>query len=257
MYARKLTKEELMENGITEVTTDGHVFKGEYEEIPNVNNSGYFVHDVYDADENGKRIKIAKKSSAFGYTYKLRSLGLHRLMWAWHYGEVPEGMVVDHINNRHDTLEDYDLSNLQLLTPAENLAKDRDNWHKSEIKCNLSKPRSFYEQKLEGYTLAYEQAKKDHDAEGAHKLRSNISQTRARLRYYDNHIEEYKTKHVEKHLEHDCHARAQKKRELKANIDSARKLYQEHVEEKYWNEWKLAIAEYKMFCEETKAARSR
>ncbi len=262
MYARKLTKEELMENGITEVTTDGHVFKGKDEEIPNINNGGYFVHDIYDKDENGNRIKIDKKNSAFGYVYKLRSLGLHRLMWAWHFGEVPEGMVVDHINNCHDKLEDYALSNLQLLTPGENIAKERPDWNTKEIKCNLSKPRSFYEQKLEGYNLAYEQAKKDRDAKAAHHLRTNISQTRARLRYYDNHIEEYQAKSIEKKVtEHDCHARAEKRRELQANVDSARKFYKElrdaygkddPIVYQYWGEWKLAIAMLHGFCAETK-----
>lgn len=261
MYARKLTKEELMKNGITNVTLDGHVFKGEQEEIPTINKNGYFIHEIYDTDENGNRIKIAKANSAFGYVYKTRCLGLHRLMWAWHYEEVPEGMVVDHINNCHELLEDYDLSNLQLLTPAENLAKERTNWHISEIKCNLSKPRSFYETKLANYIAAYEQAKIDKDAKAAHALRSNISQTRARLRYYDNHIAEYLAK---QDPEHDCHARAQKKKELKADIDSARKLYQELLEAygeadpivyQYWGEWKMAIVRYNMFCDETKRAR--
>lgn len=264
MYARKLTKEELMENGITEVTTDGHVFKGKEEEIPNINKSGYFMHEIYDKDENGNRIRIDKANSAFGYVYKLRSLGLHRVMWAWHYGEVPEGMVVDHINNCHDTIEDYDLSNLQLLTPAENLAKERPNWNTREVKCQLNKPRSFYEQKLEGYTIAYEQAKANKDTVGAHHLRANIAQTRARLRYYDNHIAEYQAKPLDSKTSHDCHARAAKRRALQAEVDSSRKMYLELLEAygkddpivyQYWGEWKLAVAMLKDFKEKNKRAR--
>ena len=270
MYARRLTKEELMENGITEVTTDGHVFKGTEEEIPNVTNGGYFVHDIYDKDENGSRIKIMKKNSAFGYVYKLRTIGLHRMMWAWHYGEVPEGMVVDHINNCHDTIEDYDLSNLQLLTPAENLAKDRDNWHTRELKCKLNKPRSFYEDKLKKFTTAYEQAKKDKDANATHKFRASISQTKARLRYWDNHIEDYKNNPIKNNLveksSHECHVRAAKRRELQANIDRARLIYLQVKEaygpdddyvKKMWGEWKLAIAELHGFKEECKKAKGK
>lgn len=266
MYARRLTKEEIMKSGITTVTKDGRVFRKDTEIKPIINASGYFVISLYELDENGNRIIIPYEKSAFGYVYKLRVVGLHRLMWAWHYGEVPEGMVVDHKNNSHDHIEDYHLSNLQLLTPGENIAKERDNWHVRELKCNLNKPRSFYENKLEGYTLAHEQAKKDKDAKAAHSLRTNISQTRARLRYYDSHIEEYlKEKKAKKPPEHECHARAEKRRELQANVDSARKFYKEvlaaygkndPIVKQYWGEWKLAIAMLNSFKEECKRERA-
>lgn len=248
-----------MNAGITLVTEDGHVFRGEEELIPKINKQGYIMHAIYDLDENGQKIKIFKENTAFGYVYKLRSIGLHRLMWAWFNGEVPDGMVVDHINNKHNELKDYELTNLQVLTPKENIAKERITSTK-ETKCNLSKPRSFYEEKLNKYTEAYEQAKKDGDAKLCHKFRTNLSQARARLRYYDNHIDEA----AKNDFEHDCHARAQKKRELKADIDAARKLHQELLEAygedddivyQYWYEWKLAIAKYKMFCNETKIDR--
>ena len=270
MYARKLTKEELMEHGITEVTTTGRVFKGDEEWFPTIDNQGYFMYRIYDKDENGNKIKILKSADAkdYEYTYKHRAIGLHRLMWAWHYGECPEGMVVDHKNNKHEHIEDYYLNNLQLLTPSENIAKERDNWHVWELKCNLSKPRSHFEQKLEGYTLAYEQAKKDKDAKAAHALRSNISQTRARLRYYDNHIDEYKAglvaKEKKKAYEHECHARAAKRKELQHNIDRTRLMYlqlrdaygkdDEYVKQ-VWGEWKLAIAMLHGFKEECKQAK--
>jgi hypothetical protein len=260
MYARRLTKEELIENGITEVTTDGHVFRGQHEEIPRITNGGYFTHDIYDKDENGNRIKIAKKNSAFGYVYKTRSLGLHRLMWAWHHGEVPEGLVVDHINNCHDALEDYDLSNLQLLTPAENLAKDRPNWHVREIVCKLNKPRSFYQDKLEKYMLAYEKAKANKDVDGAHKLRSAVCQTRARLRYYDSHITEAlearRVKEEQEAHKREYHERAQKKKDLKAEVDYARKFYKDlekaygkddDIVNQYKFEWRLAVARLQKF----------
>lgn len=267
MYARRLTKSELMENGITNVTTDGHVFKGVVEEIPNINNGGYFVHDIYDTDENGDRIKIMNKNSAFGYQYKVRSLGLHRLMWAWHYGEVPEGMVVDHINNCHDTLEDYHLDNLQLLTPAENLAKERPNWNTRELKCKLNKPRSFYENKLEKFLKAYEQAKKDKDATAAHHYRTNVAQIRARLRYYDNHIAEYLEKVQAMQLAQEAELKrkaalkeiAAKRKELKLAVSEAHRFFTEardaygrndEVTLKRWGEWKLAIAMYHGFCAE-------
>ena len=268
MYARRLTKDEIMKSGITTVTKDGRVFRENTEVKPTISTSGYFVINLFELDENGNRIIIPYEKSVYGYIYKPRMVGLHRLMYAWHSKEqeVPEGMVVDHINNKHDKIEDYYMTNLQLLTPAENVAKDRKNISTRELKCKLNKPRSFYENKLEGYTLAYEQAKKDKDAKAAHSLISNISQVKARLRYYDNHIEEYRAGRLVKKnaTEHECHARAEKRRELQANIDSSRKFYQDmlaaygkddEITKQAWGEWKLAIAMMYGFKEECKKAK--
>ena len=265
MYAKKLTKEDLKLYGITEVTEDCRIFVNGVERNLTTNCNGYFVFNTYALDENGQRIKLPDKRPGYTYIYKSLTLGLHRIMWAWHKGEVPEGMIVDHKNNSHTHIEDYYLSNLQLLTPSENIAKERDNWHVSELKCNLGKPRSHYEDKLAGYTLAYEQAKKDKDAKAAHSLRGNIAQVRARLRYYDRHIDEYlKEKEAKKPSEHDCHARAEKRRELQASIDSARKYYKEACAAygkddeyvlKLYGEWKIAIARLSGFKEECKRAK--
>lgn len=272
MYARKLTKEELKKSGITTVTKDCRVFREDGEIKPFTNSEGYFMINIYDLDEDGNRIAIPYEKSIYGYRYRTRSVGLHRVMYAWHSKEeeVPEGLVVDHINNEHDKIEDYYMTNLQLLTPAENLAKDRDNWHIRELKCQLKKPRSFYEKKLEGFEMAYEQAKRDKDAEAAHKLRSSISQARARLRYWDNHIEDFKKNLIKNNLieksSHECHVRAKKRRELQANIDRARLIYLQ-VKEAYgkddpyvqqmWGEWKLAIAGLHGFKEECKKANQK
>jgi len=269
MYARRLTKEELKNSGITTITKDCRVFREDGEIKPFPNSDGYFMLNIYELDENGNRIIVPYEKSVFGYVYKTRSIGLHRAMYAWHSKEqeVPEGLVVDHINNEHDKIEDYYMTNLQLLTPAENLAKDKPNWHVSEIKCNLNKPRSFYEDKIKGYEMAYEEAKKNKDADGAHKLRSGLAQARARLRYYDSHIAEAisirERKAAEEARKREYHERAQKKKALKAEVDSARKMYQELLEAygkddsivtQYYYEWKLAIAKYYGFCSEMKAA---
>ena len=142
MYARKLTKEELLRDGITEVTPEGKVFRGELEVIPKTTKQGYFLHFIYDRDDEGNIVKKPNSKSVYGYVYKTRSIGLHRLMWAWFNNEVPTGYVVDHKNNKHYTLEDYRLNNLQLLTPRENLKKER-KASSAEFKCKLDRPRSY------------------------------------------------------------------------------------------------------------------
>lgn len=204
-YAKKLTKERLIQEGFTEITKEGRLFKGEQEIFPvwngkEGNPNRYLCISLLKRDEQGHLIK--GKDRIIKYTCKdgtiseyttwngiIETFGLHRVMWAWHYGEVPEGYVVDHISNKHSRIEDYYLDNLQLLTPKENVTKER-ICNVKEIPCKLDRPRTYYEEKLANYEAMYEAAKANKDAKKAHQLRANLAQTRARLRYYDNHKKE-------------------------------------------------------------------
>lgn len=197
-YASKLTKQDLIKSGITLITKDGYVFKEEKQVIPYMNNGGYLVLSIYEFDEDGNKIKIPVirkfkgcKKQTETYVYKQRTVGLHRAMWAWFNGVVEDGYVVDHKSNKHESIEDYTLDNLQLLTPAENLSKERGESTR-EVKCKLNKPLTHYEDLLSMYIKLYEEAKKAHDAKEVHKLRGNIANTKAKIRYYNNHIEEAK-----------------------------------------------------------------
>lgn len=190
-YAKRLTKEDLMKGGIIEITEDGLVYNKNGLFKLQTNNSGYYAFTIYDLDSNGNKIKVPIKRTFKGckketdtYIYKTRSIGLHRAIWAWFHDEVPEGMVVDHINNKHTSLEDYHLNNLQLLTPQQNITKER-LCNVKEIPCKIDRPRSYFEEKLAKYEELHEQAKENRDKKAAHKLRTNIAQTRARLRYWD------------------------------------------------------------------------
>lgn len=252
-YAREVSKEYLQKLGVEHVSTDareiivnGNVVVPTPTKNSKNGNRHYYNVRLYDAEND-----------------EIFDAGIHVLNYVWNSGKTkPSGMVIDHIDN---DAENNDISNLQCITPGENLAKDRTNWHKSELKCKLNKPRTFYQDKLENYLLAYEQAKKDHNADLAHALRTNVAQTKARLRYYDNHILEAlelrRLKEEEEAKKREYHERALKKKELKANVESARKFYKElrdaygkndPIVEQYWGEWKLAIAKYYGFCAESK-----
>lgn len=191
-YAKRLTKEDLMKGGIVEITEDCKVF-GKNGEISMTKShkQGYIVLTIYDVDAEGNKIKVPTTRTFKGgkkpcdtYVYKTRTIGLHRAMWAWFHNEVPDGMVVDHINNKHQSIEDYYLSNLQLLTPQENITKERE-CNTKQVPCCLSKPRSFYENRLASYEAMHEEAKKAGDKELCHKLRGNIASMKARIRYWD------------------------------------------------------------------------
>lgn len=187
-YGRKLTKQELIDGGITDMSVDGRVWRNgiEIKEF-SLNSKGYKVIYIYDRDADGNCIKVPSKRPGH-YTYKSRTISLNRAMIAWHYGVIEDGMVADHIDNNKNN---YNLDNLQAISQKDNANKDKDNWHTNEQKCNMHKPRKFYEDKLEKFLTEYEEAKENGEADKAHHLRTKISQTRARLRYWDSHKKEY------------------------------------------------------------------
>lgn len=188
MYARKLTKEELIKSGITAVDFEtGKVFGSNGERAYSINNGGYLVLPIYEFDDNGNKIKVPLRKRCTGckkisdtYNYKQRIVGLHRIIWAWKYGEVPEGYVIDHKNNKHSELEDYRLDNLQCITPAQNLAKEKPESTRM-IKTNNSL--EYCEEQLKTCLDMYDKAKFEHNAEKAHKYRSLISYYKAQIRY--------------------------------------------------------------------------
>ena len=121
-----------------------------------INDCVYKVHpiyDIYDSDEKGNIINIVKKVPSKGnknncgymqcmirkYGGKQKTYFVHRFVWECFNGIIPEGKVIDQIN---DNKEDNRLCNLQLVTQQQNnkkSAKNRDytfvaNNHKNK-KC--------------------------------------------------------------------------------------------------------------------------
>ena len=193
-YASRLTKEMLVKSGIELITEDGTVFRNGKQVIPTKNKkTGYLVIHLYDLDEDGNRIKIPitrifkrGKKPIDTYKYKTITVGLHRAMWAWLYGVVEEGYVIDHISNKHDSIEDYKINNLQIISQRENVTKDREASTR-ELKCRLDKPLSYYEDKLVYYENLYQKAVKEGNQEEARRKRCNIYQQRSKIRYWLSH----------------------------------------------------------------------
>ena len=192
-YASRLTKEMLMASGIELITEDGVVIRNGKQVILSKDKNGYLMLGIYDLDENGNKIKIpitrlfkGCKKPTNTYKYKVMTVGLHRAMWAWIYGVVEEGCVIDHRNNKHTSIEDYHISNLQIISPRENSIKDRKASTK-EIKCKLDKPISYYEDKLAHYEDLYQKAMKDGDKKEIRKQALNTYIQRAKIRYWLSH----------------------------------------------------------------------
>lgn len=165
-YAKKLTKDDLIKAGIKDIFFNPydlqyHVINKNDKEIGLCRNKQrYLCFNVYELDDEGQRIKIPIKRLFKGckkisdtYVYKIKSITLHRAIYAWFKGEVPEGMIVGHITNQHETHYDNRIENLQLLTQAENLAKDRSNYRASDIKELRKTVREAHEAYTKNRTL--------------------------------------------------------------------------------------------------------
>ena len=269
-YASRLTKEMLVANGIELITEDGVVIRNGKQFFPTQNKQGYLMLNLYDLDEAGNKIKIpitrickGCKKPTNTYRYKTMMVGLHRAMWAWLYGVVVEGCVIDHKSNRHTSIEDYHISNLQLISQKENTTKDREASTK-ELKCKLDRPLSHYENKLAYYEDLCQKAVKEGNQEEAHKQRCNIFGQRARIRYWLSHKEEAealiakKQTYIEnKQFDIDIyHAKAKVIKLLKENISKRHAEYNDALKTNGIKhkttlsiraEWKRAIKELNDF----------
>ena len=179
-YAAGFNKEYLQYLGITHVSENGkEIWKGDklVNQQPH-KRDGYLRITLYDPIKR-QGVPLAERTNTTGNVI----LGVHRIVWVWYNNFIPNGLVVDHKNkNRADNR----LENLQLLTPGENIWKDR-TCNVREIKCKLKRPREYYEEKLEYYEELYNRAKEAHNEAEAHKQRTNIANMRGKLRYWDTH----------------------------------------------------------------------
>lgn len=204
-YAKKLTKEDLIKAGIKNIyfspgDSKYHITgKNGKEVLLGINNQGYIYFNIYDLNEKGQYIKVPVKRKFKGctkesntYIYKMKTVTLNRAVWAWFKGEVPENMVVDHINNKHDTHYDNRLENLQLLTPAENLAKERPV-SAAVTRCNMKKPVEYYIDKLNYWLMEYKREKEENNSatKYAHKCRAFYSIYKKKIKYWYQHKQKY------------------------------------------------------------------
>ena len=107
-----------------------------------INDCVYKLHPVYDlyaSDKNGNIINVIKKVPSKGNKHRTgymmctvrkyaqngrKTCYVHRFVWECFNGVVPEGKVIDDIN---DNKEDNRLCNLQLMTQQQNNKKSAKN----------------------------------------------------------------------------------------------------------------------------------
>lgn len=153
----ELTKQQLLNAGITLITPDCKIFKGDKPVKPVFHkSSGYWV---------------AKLTSTW-------QIPLHRAVYVWYNDYIPDRLVVDHIDNKHSELLDNRLDNLQLISNRENSLKDKPARY---LKANKNKSLDFYINKLQAYEKLLIETTDEYKKD---LIRTNISNTKARINYY-------------------------------------------------------------------------
>lgn len=210
---KQITKSYLEYLGVTEVTTDGKVFtkNGELKtylmgrsksknQALSKNRLTVYLHDP----EKYKSVPKEKRDSNSGRVI----IKVHQAVYGWFNSEVPYGMEIHHkdfnyLNNSID--------NLEALTHEEHLAKH--NKGMKELKCRLDIPRNWYEDKLTELEAIENKTKVNYD---------KISVYRAKLRYYDAHIDE-------------ANDLAEFKKDL-MELASWKKVFKENNNKKLWHQ---------------------
>ena len=209
--SKQITKSYLEYLGVTEVTPDGKVFTKRGELKPqrtgrSKNNSSkqeklkIMLHD----SEKHKSTPKEKRTVNSGKVH----IRLHHAVYAWFNSEVPYGKEIHHIDG--NCLNNA-IDNLEALTHEEHTAKH--NKGNRELKCRLDIPRSWYQKQLDELEAIEHKTKVNCD---------KISVYRAKLRYYDSHIEE-----------------AQKLVEFKkdlAELTAWKKVFKENNNKKLWHQ---------------------
>lgn len=96
------------------------------------------------AMHNGRKYSITPK----GYLRNNPMGLLHRVIWEEHYGKIPEGKFIDHINHKRD---DNRIENLQLLSHGDNVrrsAKGTVSYKGDKYKSRPYYARRFFKGKL-------------------------------------------------------------------------------------------------------------
>lgn len=173
-----LTKEYLQFLGVKDVKEDGTVI-------------GASGHPIATRD-NGNKYKVMGFNRAeLGKPFNIY---IHHIVWTWFKGKLEADSDVHHIDKNP---ANNALSNLQAMSHSEHLRLhklERTTESTKILKCKMNKPRSFYEDLLTKYEAEYLKAPELYGKSTDPRYKrvvANISNTKARLRYWDAHKNEY------------------------------------------------------------------
>ena len=120
--AFQITREYLIKMGVTNITEDGRVFKGDYEmsqfkitrKHKFSDDVSYYVFQLYDPEIYQRQRQKDGSSKHPGQ----RIILTHRAVFAWYYGSCPKGCDIDHIDGNPFN---NNINNLRAIPHRENI----------------------------------------------------------------------------------------------------------------------------------------
>jgi hypothetical protein len=77
----------------------------------------YYAINIGTKIKPGKRFGFVEEKGYIKGNLNKKTYREHRLVWIWHYGDIPENLQIDHINR---IKTDNRIENLRLVTHSEN-----------------------------------------------------------------------------------------------------------------------------------------
>ena len=133
MYCKKLTKQELLDAGFTSVEYINDQWRV-FRRWRKNNSKEKFDTEISVTLARGKHKYRPDKyyhKITYSFNRKVINIPLSRLIYVWFIGDIPDGYVVDHINN--DSFDNRP-ENLQLLTVGDNLKKRFESGEEAQVK---------------------------------------------------------------------------------------------------------------------------
>ena len=133
MYCKKLTKQELLEAGFTEVKYINDQWRV-FRRWRKYNSKEKFDTEISITLACGKHKYRPDKyyhKITYSFNRKVINIPLSRFIYVWFKGDIPDGYVVDHING--DSFDNRP-ENLQLLTVGDNLKRRFESSEEERIK---------------------------------------------------------------------------------------------------------------------------
>lgn len=115
-YTPSLTKQDLIDRGIKFDGDKVYQWSNKLKKYVELDIRVMTTKHKYGKDRIYKVVYYYKQEK-----HVMQPIALHRLIYVWYKGDIPKGMIVDHIDN--NSLHN-DPNNLQLLTRRENVKKN-------------------------------------------------------------------------------------------------------------------------------------